>query len=71
MFEALGAVIFDADREAKRIMAEDPAVRQELIAAFGPAVYAANGELQRRHLASQVFNDEAALRRIGFLAGMD
>ncbi|GIV60608.1 dephospho-CoA kinase [Rhodocaloribacter litoris] len=64
MLEALGARVFYADDEAKRIMAEDPAVRAELVDAFGPASYDAAGRLNRAYLAQQVFGDEANVARI-------
>ncbi len=64
MLEALGARVFYADAEARRLMQEDPAVRAEIVAAFGPESYAADGHLDRAYLAAQVFGDEARVARI-------
>ncbi|NBB74197.1 MAG: dephospho-CoA kinase [Bacteroidetes bacterium] len=62
--EEQGASVFYADIEAKRLMQEDPAVRAEIEAAFGPESYTADGALDRAYLAEQVFGDEAKLERL-------
>jgi dephospho-CoA kinase len=62
--EEQGASVFYADIEAKRLMQEDPAVRAEIEAAFGPESYAADGALDRAYLADQVFGDAAKLERL-------
>lgn len=59
-----GAMVFDADVEAKRIMEEDPAVRHEIVKAFGDEAYDASGRLNRAYLASRTFGDEAAVKRL-------
>ena len=64
MLEGLGAQVFYADVEAKRIMQADPDVRVELVAAFGEGSYDANGRLDRAYLARRVFADEANVARI-------
>ena len=64
MLEACGARVFYADQEGKRILQEDPAARDEVIAAFGPASYGADGRLDRPYLAAQVFGDEAKVAQI-------
>ena len=35
ILEGLGSRVFDADREAKRILQEDPGARREIVVAFG------------------------------------
>lgn len=67
IFEALGARVFYADAEAKRLMHEDTALRAEIEATFGPASYDAEGHLDRAYLARQVFGDAEALARLNAL----
>lgn len=67
LFEALGARVFYADHEAKRLMIEDPALRQAILDAFGPESYQPNGQLNRAYLAERVFDDPNALRRLNAL----
>ncbi|MEM1115587.1 MAG: dephospho-CoA kinase [Bacteroidota bacterium] len=50
-----------ADEVAKRLMVEDPDVRQKLVARFGPEVYRPDGALDRQAVAARVFADEAEL----------
>ncbi|GIV61661.1 MAG: dephospho-CoA kinase [Rhodothermaceae bacterium] len=64
MFEALGARVFYADAEGKRILQEDPGAREEILRAFGPASYDREGRLNRAYLAQQVFGDDEKLARI-------
>lgn len=63
-FEALGARVFYADLEARRLMEDDPEARAEIVAAFGPESYDAEGRLNRPYLAQTVFADEANVARI-------
>ena len=56
-----GVRVVYADDVAKRIMAEDPAVRAALVERFGPQTYTEAGDLDRAHLAGRVFGDTAAL----------
>ena len=55
-----GFAVIDADREAKRIMAESDAVKTGLAAAFGPAVVK-NGTIDFPVLAAAVFTKENGL----------
>lgn len=67
MFAELGAHVVSADDEAKRLMVEDPHLRAELVAAFGPETYSPAGDLNRGHLASRVFGDSAAVATLNAL----
>jgi len=60
IFEVLGIPVAYADQEAKRVMTEDPVLRQQIIHHFGEEAYV-NGELNRPYLASKVFSDKAEL----------
>lgn len=64
MFEAFGVPVYYADARAKWLMQQDPNVRQQLIETFGAAVYQANGELNRTHLAGVVFKDGTKLEQL-------
>ncbi len=63
-FEDLGARVFYADGEAKTLMEEDLDARAEIVAAFGPESYDAEGRLNRAYLAAKVFGDEENVARI-------
>ncbi len=67
LLEALGARVFYADEVAKRLMAEDPALRQAIREAFGPESYGPDGRLNRAYLAKRVFHDPEALRQLNAL----
>lgn len=59
--ERPGVRVVLADDVAKRIMAEHPGVRRQLVERFGPETYDAAGALDRQHLAGRVFGDTEAL----------
>ena len=67
IFEDLGARVVYADAEAKRLMTEDDALRAAITDAFGAESYAADGALDRAHLAARVFGDEEAVARLNAL----
>ncbi len=64
VFSVLGIPIYDADREAKAIMAEDREVGSALKAAFGDAVFDQYGKLDRAYLSEVVFSDEKKLKQL-------
>jgi dephospho-CoA kinase len=63
IFEVLGIPVSSADQEAKRVMNEDPHLRQQIIGHFGPEAYA-DGTLNRSWLAAQVFTDPEKLEKL-------
>jgi dephospho-CoA kinase len=67
LFYALGTPIYDADTRARWVMENDLALRAELLAAFGPDTYDANGRLNRPALAGTVFNNPALLAQLNGL----
>ncbi|MFC6222274.1 dephospho-CoA kinase [Hymenobacter artigasi] len=67
LFHALGVPIYDADTRARWVMENDAELRQQLIAAFGPATYDAAGRLNRPVLAGTVFNNPALLAQLNGL----
>ncbi|MEV4637152.1 dephospho-CoA kinase [Actinoplanes sp. NPDC049548] len=62
--QQLGAVIIDADRLAREVVAAGTDGLAEVVDALGPEVLGADGELDRPALAARVFGDEAARRRL-------
>ena len=56
-----GVRVILADDLAKRLMVEDPKVRADLEARFGPATYRPDGALSRSYLAERVFADPTEL----------
>jgi dephospho-CoA kinase len=66
VFEILGIPVYYADKEAKRLMNEDPEIRRQLISHFGQETYADN-LLNRRFLAEIVFKDKEKLQLLNSL----
>ncbi|WP_412069624.1 dephospho-CoA kinase [Rubrivirga sp. IMCC43871] len=56
-----GVRVVLADDLAKRLMAEDPEVRRQLVARFGPETFGPDGALDRGYVAGRVFADAAEL----------
>ena len=61
---ARGALVIDADRVTRELMAPGSDVVAKVIAAFGPSVAGPGGSLDRAALAVIVFNDPAQLDRL-------
>lgn len=66
IFEILDIPVYYADNAAKRLMNTDPALREQIIAAFGAEAYT-GGQLNRQYLAQQVFQDEKKLTKLNSL----
>ncbi len=63
-FVERGAVLVDSDRIAREVVAPGTPGLAAVAAAFGPAVLAADGSLDRPALASVVFDDPAAREKL-------
>ena len=59
-----GYAVYDTDREAKRLIAEDEELKRQLIELFGPDTYAPDGTYQTRYVAQRVFEDRTLLERL-------
>jgi dephospho-CoA kinase len=66
IFKVLGVPVFDADAIAKSILNSDPALREQIIAAFGSETYK-NGLLDRKYLATLVFSNPDELAKLNAL----
>jgi dephospho-CoA kinase len=67
IFEVLGIPVFYADVAAKQVMTDDPVLIDGIKAAFGNEAYFEDGSLNRRHIASIVFNNEDELKKLNAL----
>ena len=60
IFETVGIPVYYADTEAKKLMNTDPELKASILQHFGPDSYR-NGELDRKYIASIVFNSKEKL----------
>ncbi|SEL06187.1 dephospho-CoA kinase [Parapedobacter koreensis] len=67
IFSVLGIPVFDADREARRLMTADAGLVRAIQAEFGREAYQKDGSLNRAYLAAQVFNDRTKLKQLNAL----
>ena len=61
IFEVLEIPVFYADDAAKKVMVEDIILIDAIKSAFGNESYFSDGSLNRKHIASIVFNNESEL----------
>lgn len=66
VFNVLGVPVFSADEEARTIMDTDPGLKKDLEELAGCDLYA-GGQLDRKKLASLIFNDKGLLDRVNAL----
>jgi len=66
IFEVLGIPVYYADREAKRLMNEDPHLKDQITKSFGDEVYSA-GKLDRAHMGKLVFENPEKLALLNAL----
>jgi dephospho-CoA kinase len=66
-FALLGVPIYEADKEAKKIMTEDLLLKEQIEKTFGKEAYFENGELNRRFLAQNVFNNSQKVTTLNSL----
>lgn len=55
VFDQLGAKVFYADEEAKKLMVRDKSLQEQLITAFGDETYHNDGSLNKSHLIHEAF----------------
>ena len=65
-FESLGAKVFIADVEAKKIMNSDQELKAQISKLFGKEAYI-NNVLNRKFIASEVFNNAEKLKALNAL----
>lgn len=59
VFHHLGVPVYEADREARRLMLENEGIRTGLLEYFGKEVFQ-DEQLNRKYLADRIFSDAAA-----------
>jgi len=64
LFRTLGIPVYESDLRAKLLMQSNEHVRHALITLFGNDVYTEENELNRKWIASQVFNHPALLKQL-------
>jgi dephospho-CoA kinase len=60
----LGAIIIDSDQIAREVVEPGTPGLSEVVKAFGPAILAPDGSLDRPALGRRVFGDDAARKRL-------
>ncbi|MDO4462152.1 MAG: dephospho-CoA kinase [Bacteroidia bacterium] len=63
-FAALGAPIYKADDEAKRLNEESETIRSFLTSLLGNEVYLPDGHLNKPYMASRIFSDTTLLQQV-------
>ncbi|MEO6220795.1 MAG: dephospho-CoA kinase, partial [Ginsengibacter sp.] len=66
IFEVLGIPVYYADKASKRIMVEDEELKSSIVNHFGAEAYY-NGNLNRKFLAGEVFNDNEKIALLNSL----
>jgi len=66
IFKVLGVPVFDADATAKNILNTDPVLRDQVALTFGSETYK-NGLLDKKYLATLVFNNPDQLAKLNAL----
>jgi dephospho-CoA kinase len=64
MLRDLGAVVIDADQAARDVVAAGTPGLAAIVEEFGPEVLTVEGELDRPAMATRVFGDDSARRRL-------
>lgn len=67
IFQVLGIPVYDADSRAKAVMIQSDSLKKAIITNFGENAYLADGSLNRRFLAEQVFSDGEKTKLINSL----
>ncbi len=67
IFETLGIPTYYADVEAKKLMTEDPLVREQIKLLFGVKAYTVDGILDRKYIGDIVFNNPQMLSRLNYI----
>lgn len=66
-FKSLGAFILDADSTAKKLIANDEKVKEELIKEFGTDIIDATSIVDKKKLARVAFQDEDHQQRLNYV----
>ncbi len=64
ILRTMGYDVYDTDFEAKRLMDNDPVIKQRLCSEISPDAVSADGVIDRRHISSIVFADSEKLQTL-------
>lgn len=64
VFRIMQIPVFEADKEARKIMDSNPEVRVQLPRLFGASVYLPDQSIDRKYLANLVFNNPSLLDQL-------
>jgi dephospho-CoA kinase len=64
VFRTLGIPVYESDSRARELMHVDDQLRQKIVALFGPEAYSPDRMLNRKWIASLVFNDQSLLEKL-------
>ena len=67
LFQSLGIPVYNADDRAKELMTDHHALKYEIQKLMGDEAYFPNGQLNRKYIASIVFEDPAKLNKLNGL----
>lgn len=67
VFKLLGVPVFEADLAAKKLYDTNEELKHGLIRLFGEKIYTPDGRLDRKKLASVIFNNDLHLARVNEL----
>ena len=67
LLRVMGYPVYDCDREARRLMTDDPDLRHALADAFGAETFLADGSLNKPYLATRIFGDAERLAQMNAL----
>lgn len=67
VLEVLGVPVYYADEAAKELMHTNELLKQQLILHFGRETYFEDGQLNRKHISSIVFNNKEKLELLNSL----
>lgn len=63
-FRTIGIPVFEADTEAKKLVNNSESIRYQLKALFGRDIYLPNKTIDRKKLASLIFNSPPLLQKV-------
>lgn len=64
LLRVMGHDVYDCDKEAKRLMAENSELKEQLCIAFGEETYDAKGLLNKPYLAQRIFSKPEELQKM-------
>lgn len=67
VFQMLGAPVFEADLEAKVLLDNNSTIKKGLIELFGDGIFTDNGLVDRKKLATLIFNNDVYLAAVNSL----